>query len=132
MTYNEHRYIPTSKFKNQCVINTFSPTIQAGGKIVDGTAETTQTRYFSFLQESGLMSGEQADDRVLAESGLVLKENEIQVIFKWNQTLYNSLEQRKKIIVSYNGKKFTITSFINVGGEKTYLSCSLKAVQTNA
>lgn len=130
MTYVQHRYIESARFKHKGKFSILNQTILPSGKI-NNTTKTDYNRYFSFLDESSL-SGGVVSDASREDTGLKLLESDLQIVIKFSEPLHTAFLNKKNIQVLYKNAEYSVVSAINVSGESVYLALGLKRVFKSA
>ena len=131
MTFVDHRYLESGKFKHKGRFSVIEQNITSTGKVMDRSS-LDYDRFFAFVPDTGLSRGLNSDAHVEQDTGLKIVESDLEIIVKYSETLHTAFRERKKIEVTWKNEKYSIVSAVDVGGEAVYLSLGLKRVVTNA
>ena len=118
MSYAEHRFIKSSKFKNLCSFRVYET--RQSTEILDSGA-----RFFAFLDDSSLKSGEMVTE-TKQKSGLTDQSRELDCVFNFSPVLFNALNDRKFVKFSYQSRPFYPVSWAVPSENQKYLTIKLR------
>lgn len=128
MAFPEHRYIQASRFRNKVEYSIFSSQVQTDSALTSDILDASGTAWFAFMPETGLTRGESTGEEI-EPVGLIKTSTDIHAVFKFSSKIYNALMDRKKVVMRYRERDYRATDFVNIGGERVYLSIVLRRVE---